>query len=162
MRIAHMQKIIRAARAEIGAVTRRELWLMGTMLYWAEGSKEKEYRVGVGVRFTNSDPNMIRLFLRWLRDIARISREDIQFEIYIHQDRTSQLLDVRTYWSDVTGYALKDFQAVYFKKHVGKTMRRNVGRAYYGVVRVKVKASSRLNRTIAGWIEGICTYCGVV
>jgi hypothetical protein len=28
---------------------------MGTVLYWAEGTKEKDYRPGTGIEFTNSD-----------------------------------------------------------------------------------------------------------
>jgi orotate phosphoribosyltransferase-like protein len=27
---------------EVGTISARELWLIGTMLYWAEGSKQKE------------------------------------------------------------------------------------------------------------------------
>ena len=39
-----------------------------------------------------------------------------------------------------------------------KTLRKNVGNSYFGVLRVKVKASSVLQRKIAGWIKGVIDY----
>ena len=34
---------------EIDNISERELWLAGIMLYWAEGSKQKETNVSVGI-----------------------------------------------------------------------------------------------------------------
>src|SRR3989344_2585685 len=42
-RITLTKEIKDKARAEIGKLSERELWLIGIALYWAEGSKEKEY-----------------------------------------------------------------------------------------------------------------------
>ena len=39
-------QIYNDAMKAIGAISPREVWLMGTVLYWAEGAKEKEYRPG--------------------------------------------------------------------------------------------------------------------
>ena len=39
------------------------LHVMGCMLFWAEGSKSRN-----SVKFTNSDPDMLRLFVRFLRE----------------------------------------------------------------------------------------------
>lgn len=68
-------------------MTRRELWLMGAILYWAEGEKEKPYRPGSGVKFMNSDPVLIRVFLRWLQEACGVARDRIRFSIYIHDNR---------------------------------------------------------------------------
>ena len=45
-RRALQRALYEAASKEIDEVSRREVWLMGTVLYWAEGAKEKEYRPG--------------------------------------------------------------------------------------------------------------------
>ena len=62
------QRIYKSASEAVGPVSPRELWLMGSVLYWAEGAKEKEYRAGSGVEFTNSDPVLVRLFLQWIQE----------------------------------------------------------------------------------------------
>jgi len=69
IRIALTKKIKSKSRKEIGRLTKRELWLIGIALYWAEGSKEKNYRSGSRTEFSNSDPYMIRIFLKWLLKI---------------------------------------------------------------------------------------------
>lgn len=40
-RIERSKKIIEQAKMEIKKITNKDLWLLGIMLYWAEGSKEK-------------------------------------------------------------------------------------------------------------------------
>jgi hypothetical protein len=85
-RILSTQKILNESIKEVGLISQRELWLIGTMLYWAEGTKEKD-RHGSGVQFTNSDPQMIRLFLKWLSEICKIPKERIYFDIFIHESK---------------------------------------------------------------------------
>jgi hypothetical protein len=143
------------AENEIGAMTKRELWLIGTALYWAEGSKEKEYSPGEGVKFSNSDAKMIRLFLKWLTDICKIPKNQIGFEIYVHNNYKSELGRFKEFWSKETGFPIDLFNTVYFKKNKINSKRKNIGDLYFGLLRVKVFKSSTLNRKIQGWIKGI-------
>ena len=163
-RIERTKQIKRTAKAEIKTISKKELWLMGIMLYWAEGTKEKEYRPGKNVQFMNSDAAMIKLFLRWLFKICKIEKERLVFSIYIHKNSKNNIEKVRDFWSLQTGFTKKYFSHVYFKKHKPKTNRKNIGDTYYGTLRVTVRASSGLNRKIAGWTEKICQInnCGVV
>ena len=157
-RISITKKIYEESKKDIGDISRRELWLMGVMLYWAEGHKEKEYRPGSGVQFTNSDPQMIRLFLNWLDKNCGIKASEITFSIYIHENSKNRSELLREYWAGITGFKKDDFLQLYFKKGNIKTLRKNVGNSYFGVLRVKVKASSVLQRKIAGWIKGVVDY----
>ncbi|WP_407922123.1 helix-turn-helix domain-containing protein [Carbonactinospora thermoautotrophica] len=52
-----------AAAREIGALSDRELFLIGAALYWAEGSKL--YCRRERVVFINSDPSMMLVFAGW-------------------------------------------------------------------------------------------------
>ena len=149
--------IIQEAANQIKGLSFREFWLIGIALYWAEGSKEKSYKPGSGVNFNNSDPRMIRLFVDWLQHIVKVPKNTITFEIYIHTSASLRVLDIQRFWSKVTGFPIRHFQKVYFKKRSISTNRKNIGNLYYGVLRVKVKSSSKLNRQIAGWVEGIST-----
>ena len=151
------------ARAEINKISKRELWLMGVMLYWAEGHKERGK--SSNVCFTNSDPQMIKLFLRWLQKICKISKEHIFCEIYLHETATEKAREIRKYWSEITDFPLIQFQKIRWKKNKINTKRKNIGENYRGLLRITVRKSANLNRKITGWIEGICKKvlrCGVV
>ncbi len=161
-RVSLQENIYVKSEKEIGELSKRELWLIGIALYWAEGSKEKEYRPGTGVIFSNSDPEMIRLFLGWLFICCGVEKDSIKFEIYIHGIYKNRFDETKRYWSKITDFSIDKFDTVYFKKHNIKTKRRNSGDLYNGLLRVKVRASSTLQRKIAGWTKGIIKYCGIV
>lgn len=154
-RLDDTERIYSEAFKDIKKISRRELWLMGVMLYWAEGSKQKEHDPSVGVDFSNSDPLMIKLFLRWLLEICEINRDRIYFSLYIHENAKARLDDVRSYWLRQTGFPPSALQFTYFKKHNPRTLRRNVGREYYGNLSVQIRKSTELNRQITGWVRGI-------
>lgn len=161
-RIKLAAEIKERAKKEIGKLSCRELWLIGVALYWAEGSKEKEYRPGSATQFGNYDPLMIKTYLYWLINIIKQPKEEILFEIYIHENHKHRISEIREQWSRCTGFSKDKFNKVYFKKNKLKTNRKNVGSNYFGLLRIRVKNSSGLNRKIQGWIEGIYNNCGVV
>lgn len=154
-RIEITRQIKDKARAQIANISKRELWLVGIMLYWAEGSKERDYRVTSGVTFTNSDPFMAQVFIKWLLTCLDIPEEDINLSIYIHETKKDQLDKVKKYWTSVTRFSTEKFGKIYFKKHKINSKRRNRDESYYGLLRIQVRRSTNLNRKIAGWIEGI-------
>ncbi|MBU4480404.1 hypothetical protein KKG48_03105 [Patescibacteria group bacterium] len=129
------------------------MWLIGVALYWAEGSKEKDYRPGSCISFINSDPDMVKLFLVWLIEICKIRKEDIKLILYIHENHKNRIDEVKKYWLLLTGFEKLD--SIYFKKHNIKTIRKRVNGTYYGGLNIKVKSSSGLVRKIAGWVNGI-------
>ncbi len=159
-RLAITKEIKTKARNEIRKISNRELWFLGTALYWAEGSKEKEK--SSLVILGNSDPYLIKVFLKWLIEICKIPKKDIHFRIYLHETAKAKLPEIKKYWSKVTRFPIEDFQKTTWKKHKIKTKRKNIGKNYYGLLEIIVRRSINLNRKIAGWIEGICKNCGVV
>jgi len=153
-RIDKQNKILFEARSQITKISKRELFLIGVILYWAEGSKEKDYYPGSSLRFANSDHNMIKLFLYWLEKIG-VRKERISFDIYLHDNNKYRVSDVIKYWALQTGFSEKSFR-VYFKKNIIKTKRRNISpETYFGVLRIYVKESSDLVRRIDGWVSGV-------
>jgi hypothetical protein len=152
-RIKNTSLIIDAAVKEIGILSIREHFLLGVALYWAEGSKQKEHNTSQQIVFANSDPNMIEYFLYWL-EIIGISRENIYFELYVHTgDNVSTIVD---FWAKKVKepvFILK--QRIYYKKGNIKTLRKNVGDNYFGLIRVRVRSSTDLNRKVQGWVQGI-------
>ncbi len=162
IRIRQTKEIVNNAKREILSINNDILRVIGSTLYWAEGSKQKEKNISQGIIFANSDYLMIRLFIKWAKECLSVKDSDFKFEIYIHDSKKKEVNNIRTFWSDRTGFPLGMFGKIYFKKANPKTQRRNIGSSYFGLLRVKVSKSTNLNRKVSGWIEGICNQCGVV
>lgn len=154
-RLSSTENLITKARQQIGKLSAREKLLVGAALYWAEGAKQRPSSISAGVNFNNSDPLMLRFFKDWLLESVGINQSDLKFEIYLHDSQKHRLPEVKKYWAQTLGEPLENLATVYFKKNVIKRNRKNTENGYYGLVRVRVRSSSTLNRTIAGWVEGI-------
>lgn len=91
-----------------------------------------------------------------------ISKDRIDFDIYIHEThKTSvRIKQVIAYWSSITGFSIDKFDKIYYKRNKIFSNRKNID--YFGLLRIKVKKSTDLNRKITGWIEGIYIQCGIV
>ncbi|MEU1225451.1 hypothetical protein [Streptomyces sp. NPDC005828] len=159
-RDAHKRRLVeyeatrQAAKDEIGAITDRELFLIGTALYWAEGAKARPQPY---INFTNSDPNMIRLFLRWLR-LLGITEDRLRFFIQIHE--TADVTAAEAHWASVTGATPDQFGKTALKKHNPKTNRKNVGADYHGCLSVRVLQGADLYRRMEGAWYGIVEAAG--
>lgn len=150
-----IEALERSSAGAIRTISKRELWLMGTVLYWRERFlRGNENDIRKGVRFTSSDSYLIRLFLKWLFDIGRLQKEDIAFDIFIEEGKLQGAVQ---YWSKITGFPTSVFSRIYFLKP-RKIQKRLFKKPYFGLLRIRVKASSLLARQIAGWIEGIQNY----
>ncbi|EKE19907.1 MAG: hypothetical protein ACD_8C00087G0007 [uncultured bacterium] len=142
--------IIEKARKEIDEISAKELWLIGTTLYWAEGSKQKENNVSQGVSFGNSDPKMILLFNKWLRECCDITEERFCYRIYIH--KTANISKAKIFWGELLN---ENIEKVHLKKHNPKTIWKDSYSNYNGLLRIDITRSTDLNRKIKGWIIGI-------
>lgn len=161
-RIEIVRLIKNKAISEIKNISNRELWLIGVSLYWAEGAKQKEHNVSQKVAFSNGDPLMIKLFLKWLKEILKISDSNIFFEIYTHENLKNKNVQTIKYWSKITNSPKYKFDRIYYKTNKIQTKRKNVGIDYHGLLRICIRKSTNLNRKISGWIDGIIQNCGVV
>lgn len=154
------QDIIFRATEEIKRISNRELWLIGVALYWAEGSKQHKKSVSQGVKFTNSDPNMIMIFNHWLTKIIKIDSSNIDYEIYLHESMSREKSKIISYWSKILEKPIAKFDRIYLKKNI---ITKSYPKSdYKGVLRIVVKKSTNLNRQITGWQQGIIHSCRVV
>ena len=162
LRLYQTKVIKNSAINQVSKITEKELLLIGSALYWAEGSKEKSYRPSQNVVFSNSDSSMIKIIILWLTKSLKIDKKDLYFEIYLHESKKYLMTDIIKHWSSITGFSEALFDKIYFKKNKLGTKRKNIHESYFGLLRIKVKKSTNLNRKISGYIEGICIHCGVV
>jgi hypothetical protein len=147
-REARLADVAACAAAEVGDMTVHEILIAGAIAYWCEGGKNKPHRRTNRVAFVNSDPALIRFFLKFL-DTAGIAREALVFRVYIHE--TADVEAAQRFWLDVTNAQLSQFRSPTLKRHNPKTVRKNVGVDYHGCLRIDVRRSSDLYRKIEGW-----------
>jgi hypothetical protein len=143
-----------AAAVEIGNLTDRELLIAGAIAYWCEGTKSKPYRHADRVVFINSDPGLIRFYLRFLQ-AAGVDRDDLILRICIHESADAEA--AQRFWVEVAGVSSSQFRSPTLKRHNPKTVRMNVGGNYHGCLRIDVRRSGELYRKIEGWASGVMT-----
>jgi predicted transcriptional regulator len=140
------EKTIHDSQLEIKNLTKQDLHLLGVALYWAEGGKTQS-----AFKFSNGDPRMIELMIKFLVEICAIRTERIKIHIHIHEH-----LDVSAaekYWLDVTRLPKSQFYKTYNKPNKSSKNLRNS--LPYGVCDLYVTKSSNLLLRTLGWINGI-------
>jgi transposase-like protein len=151
---ANAESVYNAALKEIGemladGMTKRELFLTGLVLYWAEGGKTQNL-----VALTNADPMVIKTFLRWVRESLGITDDCLRAEVHCYPD--TDVTRVETYWSEITKIPLDQFYKTQIDTRTNKSLDKQ-GKLEYGTVQIKVlgEGSSNLHRKIIAWIQGL-------
>lgn len=146
------QAIAKAAGKEISHLSHRELRLVGVALYWAEGWKRNKTERGTPtLALSNGDPFMIRLYLRFLREVMGIPEEKIKGSIQIHPHiAVAKAID---FWMRVTKIPRHRF---FIRKQVSRASngKRSPKLLPYGTLEVRVSAKKEFWR-IKGWIDAL-------
>jgi hypothetical protein len=84
-----------AAQAEgrTRAMRGDRLHFAGCMLFWAEGSKHRN-----NVTFTNADAEMVRFFLRFLRECYGVTRDQPRLSVNCHLGNGLTLTEIEAWW----------------------------------------------------------------
>jgi hypothetical protein len=151
-REARREEVRAAAAGQIGVLSKREILIAGAIAYWCEGAKSKPYRRRDRVVFINSDPALIRFFLRFL-DTVGVGLEDLIYRVHIHE--AADVPAAERFWEKVTQADPGQFRRTVLKTHNPKTVRANVGDDYHGCLRVEVRRGADLYRQIDGWTSSI-------
>lgn len=136
----------------VGQLTPRELFLTGVALYWAEGSKSKPWRVSERVIFTNSDAEVITVFLAWLT-LLGVPADRLRLAVSIHE--RADVAAAQAFWCGVTGLPDAAFRRPMLKRHNPRPGRKNLGVGYHGCLVASVLDGATLYRSIEGWWHGI-------
>ncbi|MEU1279683.1 hypothetical protein [Streptomyces sp. NPDC005805] len=140
------------AERSVGALSDRELMLVGTALYWAEGGKDKPWDRREHLKFINSDPEVIKLYIRWL-ELLGVTRQQLRLTLNIHE--SADVAEAHAYWARLTGTDASHFNKPVIKRHNPLTRRKNTGAAYRGALTIYVKGSAALYRRMEGTWYGI-------
>lgn len=92
------------------------LHLTGCMLYWAEGAKDIN-----GMYFTNSDPNMLKLFMRFLRQEMKVDESTITLRIHCHTTAPEEIYRIEQYWLNLLDLPETALRKTIFKQGSDKS-----------------------------------------
>jgi hypothetical protein len=140
-----IERLRAEARTEVPALMADPLWLAGTVMYWAEGSKS-----GSVLSLANSDPAAGSLFIQWTR--AHVMSDPVfVLKLNLHADNDESA--ARAFWLRALGLETSTRFYKTFIKPDGTGHRKN--HLTYGVAQIRVRRSAdALHRTM-GWIRGL-------
>lgn len=136
---------------EVSNLNKRELLLVGTALYWAEGSKGDRNR---RVEFCNSDAKMLKLFIKWLVNCFEVERGDLRLVVGINKIHAFRVEKVKKYWSDILDIPPEQFRKTSLKNVKNKKIYDNMD-IHFGTLTIKVAKSTNLYYKIMGLIHGL-------
>lgn len=149
IRLNNISTLNKAGIKELGKLSKRELFVVGVALYWAEGFK-KDSQAGLA----SSDPFMIKLFINWLQMCFNYSQNDLSFRVTVNISHQYRIHEIQDFWSETLSVPPDNFQKPFFQNVKWQKVYENPNN-YYGVLRVKVRKSTALLRKIHGYIEGM-------
>jgi len=125
----------------------RKLKIAGVMLYWSEGGKSNpENRIWT-VDFANSNPQMVQLFLKFLREICGVDKNRLRVLLYCYADQSVETL--KKYWSKITKIPIKQFTKPYVRKDF---LPEKSGKMKFGLVHIRYN-DKKLLLQIEDWIR---------
>jgi len=125
----------------------RQLKIAGIMLYWAEGAKSNLKNRAWMIDLANSDPEMIKVFLKFLRIICGIDEKKLRAYIYTYADQDIKKL--LKYWCKITKIPLKQFTKSYIRNDF---LPEKSGKMKYGLIHIRYN-DKRLLLQIEDWIK---------
>ena len=145
---AELERCRTEADEWVGTIAERDIALemFALALYAGEGGKTDG-----SIIFANSDPVLVRLFLKWLRTRFDIEESRLRMGLYLHADL--DLDAAQRFWSEVTGVPKAQFQKPY-RAVVDETMRHR--RHEFGCARL-VYSDTLVHRRVMAMIQAVAS-----
>jgi len=106
-------------------------FIAGIMLYWAEGRKSR-----YSMRFSNSDLDMMIVFVGFLRKYFEIDENKLSFAIQYYTGNDISQDDVENFWMDNLKLNSSNKKKCYIDYRPVKNMGRKIGKCPYGICRI--------------------------
>lgn len=120
------------------------LRIAGLMLYWGEGSQWSRERT---VDFANCKPEMVKVFLAFLREVCGVEEKKLRVYLYCYSDQKVE--DLLGFWSKVTKIPRGQFTKPYIRQDFNKE---KSGKMPYGLVHIRY-SDKHLLLQLKEWIK---------
>jgi hypothetical protein len=103
------------------------------MLFWAEGSRERNVVV-----FTNSDPEMVAFFLRFLRSCFSVPDEKVRVTCNLFADHEKHQHEIEQFWLDLLQLSRKSLRRSTANRYSKYSKKKRRNKLPYGTCRLTV------------------------
>ncbi|MEI8350614.1 MAG: hypothetical protein WCI77_10750 [Candidatus Omnitrophota bacterium] len=124
------------------SIADEKLKIAGIMLYWAEGTF-----VGNTVDFTNSNPEMVKIYIKFLREVCGVKEERLRVYLYAYPHHNIE--ELKAYWQSITKIPLSRFTQPYIRKGNKNLSGRKL---LHGLVHIRYN-DKQLIGVIKNWID---------
>jgi predicted transcriptional regulator len=145
-RVAAQQEGRRRARS----LGRR--YVAGCMLYWAEGSRNRNRIV-----FTNSDPAMAQFFVEFIREFFDIDRERVRLTCNLFADHEARQQEIENFWLRTLGLPRSCLCKSTVNHYSRYSQKKRRNKLPYGTCRIVVH-STEIAQTIYGSIQELAGF----
>lgn len=142
------------AKHDVGEVSARDLFMLGIGLYLGEGSKSQEQ-----IRIVNSDPLILKLASRWLREFLGLRTEHLRVAVHGYPDHN--INEIVDFWAAELNLPVEQFIKTQIDTRQNKSALKR-RKLPYGTAHLYVRGGGtlplgvkNLHRKIIGWIETV-------
>ncbi|MDO8561754.1 MAG: hypothetical protein Q7S05_02920 [bacterium] len=142
---------------QIPKISTENLKLIGAALYWAEGYKrlkvkDGKERMSHTISFVNADADMVRIFLKFLKEILLIPDEKIRLcmRLYEHINEGAAL----RFWMGATRFPKENFHKSTYLTSLSSKHRKPFNRLPHGTLQIEVCNTSKFHYLL-GLIDGV-------
>lgn len=119
----------------------------GCMLFWAEGSKARNM-----VQLANADPELIRVFVAFLRDYFDVPDEKFRIACNLFADHLEKQHEIEQFWLDLTRLPPSCMTKTMVNVYSKHSQKKRQNKLPYGTCRVSVH-DTRIAQHLYGAIQ---------
>lgn len=127
------------ARLEVHSLSKDPLFIASVCAYWGEGDKATKNQI----RITNTDPQMLQIFMVFLTEICDIPKDKLRLALFLYSDLDEDVC--KAYWSKNVGISA-------FYKTMILPSRHKFKKLPYGTCTL-VYTSTYFKRKLLVWID---------
>jgi transcriptional regulator with XRE-family HTH domain len=124
-------------------------FIAGCMLYWAEGTKDRNQ-----LQFANSDAAMGRFFVKFLLRYFDLPVEHIKITCHLYADHVERQREVEQHWLAELGLPESSLRKSVINRYSKYSKRKRAGMLPFGTCRIVV-SRTRVVQTIFGAVQEI-------
>jgi transposase-like protein len=119
----------------------------GCMLYWAEREKSRN-----SLRFCNSDPEMVKFFVSFLRQYFDVGDDEIKLTCHLFADHVEGQREIEHFWLRVARLSETSLRKSHVNVYSKYSAKKRMNRLPYGTVTITVHRT-RVVQSIYGSIQ---------
>jgi len=152
-KVQEINELLTLGVKEIGKLNHRDLWLLGLGVYIGEGTKNNDI-----IRVINSDPAVIRLAIRWFKEVVGLPEDNFAIRLHLYPD--NNIKEAIRFWKRETGLSIENFQKAQIDRRKNKMFLKRK-KLPFGTAHITIQANGnsafgvKLFRRIMGWISGV-------